>query len=341
MSLRAAIAAILVCLSLAAAGELLGQAAPPQTNAEAVEFAARIARLVAQLEDDRFDKREAASRELAQIGTAAQPALAVAARGGGAEARWRAAVLLEELRLAPLMKLRDELIAFAAQPDDTSSVEDGMWLLSRLLHPPGDEPEPTKEDSTRRLDEMAAKVRERLGDDVDPARIDPRSAIGALRHVLVDECGFHGTTNFSNDPGASTLDGLLSNKTGTPIGLGHVMIAVARRLGITIVGVPVMGMYLIKYDGLQAPAGFSRTDVFISPIDSFKVLDREELVALDHDPDDMPAPGTSRTALVRMLGNLDSALARRAGPRDDLRRSLAQEFRTALERGPQASAGKK
>ncbi len=58
----------------------------------------RISRLVGQLGDDEFEKREAASRELEAVGEPALPALREAASGKNLEARRRARRVIEVLR---------------------------------------------------------------------------------------------------------------------------------------------------------------------------------------------------------------------------------------------------
>ena len=329
MAIRLAVATA-VCLFASLAprgglGQLTGAPGEP-------ELQARIDRLILQLDDARFDQREAASSELEKIGAAASDDLTAAARHASAEVRWRATVILTRLRITPLTQLAADQRQFASQPDDELDLEEGMWLISRLLdsldQKPGD-----KVEAARLLDEIANKVRERLGKDADPAKIDPSRAIDALLRTLVDDYDFHSNPQFSKDPINATLEGALKNRTAAPITLGHVAIAVARRLGLPIVGVPVSGYYLIKYDGARSPFGFSRGDIYISPGEEFKILSREERLEKypGYDPDVMEAPDTSREVLQRMLRNLVSALAGRDDPLDLLRRQLAEEFHAALE----------
>jgi WD40 repeat protein len=79
--------------SPAATVDLLRQRLKPADGADAK----RIAQLIAQLDDDDFDKRQEASRELAKFGARAEGALREAARAASAEAMRRAEDLLKKL----------------------------------------------------------------------------------------------------------------------------------------------------------------------------------------------------------------------------------------------------
>jgi hypothetical protein len=72
----------------------LGLAAAPALQGEPGNEPDRIARLIRQLGDDEFERREAASRDLEALGDAAQSALQQAAASGDPEVRQRAAALL-------------------------------------------------------------------------------------------------------------------------------------------------------------------------------------------------------------------------------------------------------
>src|SRR5207249_5151620 len=64
------------------------------------ELVERIDRLIQQLDDDKFEVREKAEKELAAIGESARAKLTTASQAGPFERRERAAKLLNEIRRA-------------------------------------------------------------------------------------------------------------------------------------------------------------------------------------------------------------------------------------------------
>lgn len=258
-------------------------------------------RLIEQLDADSFAARENAAQALREIGKPALAALSKAREHKSLEVRYRAKAIAEGMTVG--VRLR-EFTAFASLPDDKLDVEQGMWLISRML-----DPEVKQHDLTRQLDELAQRVRERLGKGVDPATADPQVVVTALRQVLHVEQGFTGNVDDYNNPENSSLGRVLETKKGLPIILSHMTIAVARRLQAPIVGVPAGGRYIIKYDGSKAPAGVPQDDIYLNPFEDFRIYTRAEALALDTIGLD-----TSREALTRMLRNLQADLEGRGEP---------------------------
>jgi WD40 repeat protein len=92
---------------LAAAGADAVRFLRPRLQPVAGADTARITRLVTDLDDDAFNVREAASRELARLGKAAEPALRKALAGSpSAEVRRRADQLLADLKSFTVQELR-------------------------------------------------------------------------------------------------------------------------------------------------------------------------------------------------------------------------------------------
>jgi regulator of sirC expression with transglutaminase-like and TPR domain len=298
-----------------------GAIAVGQSPADADAANLRIESLIQQLDADSFEARERAARELREIG---RPALAALQRAGthpSLEVRWRAKAIAEGMTAG--VRLR-EFAAFASLPDDRLDREEGMWLIARILNP-----EVKKQGLSRQLDALADRVRKQFGKGVDPATAEPHIVVAALRQTLNVEQGFTGNVEDYNHPDNSSLERVLATKKGLPILLSHVAIAVSRRLGVPIVGVPASGRYIIKYDGLQAPR-FVKDDIYLNPFEDFKILTREDRARAFpiHDPDTMVPPDTAREALTRMLRNLISDLENR-GEMDKLRQ--AQELFDLLE----------
>ena len=274
----------------------------------------QLERLIQQLDADSFEARENATRALRAIGKPALAALEKARGHKSLEVRWRAKAIADGMTVG--MRLR-EFTAFASLPDDKLDLEQGMWLIARIL-----DPKVKKHDLTRQLDQLAERVRQKLGRGVDPVTADPQVVVAAVRQVLHVERGFTGNVDDYNNPDNSSLARVLETKKGLPILLSHITVAACRRLKVPIVGVPAGGRYIVKYDGSKAPAGFPQDDIYINPFEGFQILPPEAAAGVAVPLD------TPREALTRMLRNLLSDLEGR-GKLDQLQQ--AQELFDLLE----------
>jgi len=301
-------------LGLSAQGKEGSESSPPQQR--------RIGQLIEQLGSESFKERESAVAELRALGDAARGELLEARHHKSAEVRSRASALIRQLDVVPLL---DAFQAFARQPDEKLDLEEGMWLISRILNK-----DVQRLHLARQLDQLADAVRQKLGRQTDPKSVDPEILVETLRETLFTDAEFNGNINDYNNPANSSLEHVLKLKRGLPILLSHVVIAVGKRLDVPIVGVPTSGRYIIKYDGKRAPAGFSQADIFIDPFNGGKVLSREDRMDLfpTSDPDKLVEPQSRRKDLIRMLNNLESHLFNR----DEVDGGYqAVQFRQALE----------
>lgn len=275
--------------------------AAPSRNAAHAERLAEVRRLIAELDGPSFQQREVATRRLLELGEIAAEPLDEATLSKSAEVRTRATAILRVLRVRPLRTAFAEL---ARQPDEKLNLEQGMWLIARIV-----DPKVRREDLTRQLDEIAARVRVRLGPDLNPRTGDPQKVVETLRLVLFEEYKFTGNADDYNNPNNSSLAKVLETRKGLPILLSHVVVAVAERLGVPIIGLPTPGRYIVKYDASKAPAGFKLDDIYIDPFADGKILSKDELLKMF--PGGDPAsiiPGTRRSVLIRMMNNLETHL---------------------------------
>jgi regulator of sirC expression with transglutaminase-like and TPR domain len=161
---------------------------------------------------------------------------------------------------------------------------------------PGLEPE----EYLVRLDALAARVQRRVA-------VAGRSAatLRALRAVLFEEEGLTGNEADYGDPRNSFLNDVLDRRVGIPISLSVVYMEVARRIGLSLLGVGFPGHFLSKH---TAPNG---TEIFVDAFHGGEMLSADECVAryrarsggrdLDRRHLDAIAP---RQILARMLHNL-------------------------------------
>ncbi len=289
---------------------------------------AHVAKLIEQLGSAAFEEREAALSGLRQLGHPVRAQLFDARNHKSAEVRARVAALVRQLDADS--PLNNAFQAFAKRPDEKLDIEEGMWLISRILNK-----DVQRVALARQLDALAEAVRKKLGVGVAPKSVDPERLVTVLREVLFEDEKFGGNFDDYYNPANSSLEKVLESKKGLPILLSHVVIAVGRRLDVPIVGVPTSGRYIVKYDGRRAPPEFPQGDIYFNPFDNGKILarqDRSELFPA-FDPDLMVQPQSHRKDLIRMLANLETHLFLRD---DSDRAYLAVEFRVALEQNDPA-----
>jgi regulator of sirC expression with transglutaminase-like and TPR domain len=204
--------------------------------------------------------------------------------------------------------------ALAARPDAEIDLAEGALLIADVAYPELDHWR-----SLRQVDALAAAVRVELGPAADelarPGRLATRAlaerGLAALRTVLVEREGFHGNREDYYDAGNSYLNLVLERRTGLPITLSVLYLAVARRAGLPLEGVGLPAHFVVKWPLPEEQGG----DIFVDPFHGAQLLDVagcRRLVAqvmgqsgahLTFDPQWMRAVG-SRAILARMLQNL-------------------------------------
>ena len=283
---------------------------------------AAIARLVNELDDDSFTIRETAYRKLLEIGLPALPELQAASNSESLEKRQRARQLAAGIQHR---LLRAGFVELARQAEKDLDLEQGMWIISRMINPAV-----RRDDLSRQLDDLAERVRRRLGKEVNPRTADPAKVVDAVRHVLFTDLGFTGNREDYDNPKNSSLAHVLAGRKGLPILLSLVVVSVGKRLHAPFVGVGVPSRFMVKYDGSQAPEGFPKTDIVIDPFGGGTIMTNEALKMSipAFDPEEHLAPYGNRETLARMLRNLisDFASAKQTAQAD-----LAQEFLSLVE----------
>ena len=148
------------------------------------------------------------------------------------------------------------------------------------------------------IDGYAQRVRQLL-----TAHPDPPEIIGAVNDVLFRELGFHGNTEDYYDPRNSFLNEVIARRTGIPITLSTLYMAVARRAGCELHGTAFPGHFLVRASRPGWP-------IVVDPFHGGQVLSeaecRERLernASLRWDPM-FVQPVPARAVLRRMLNNL-------------------------------------
>lgn len=250
---------------------------------------------------------EAAHEALLEQGRAARPTLALAARSAEPLARVRARGLLR--RLDQRDTVRALIRGFGAPEVD---FEAGLWRLA-AFEQPGVDPRP----GLRRLDELAARVRERL---LETPHGYERAMV--LPSVLGAEAGFGGLVEQYHHPRHTSIAHALDKGQGLPLTLVGIYIGVARRAGLSAQGVGLPGHMLLRLP-------FGERSVLIDPFHHGAVRTRKEVTAMllgqGHAPHPQWFANTPPGGLLaRQFANFDLALAQ-AGRNAD-----RYEFRPAL-----------
>jgi regulator of sirC expression with transglutaminase-like and TPR domain len=148
-----------------------------------------------------------------------------------------------------------------------------------------------------RLDSMADRAAHLVSAHADPAEI-----IGAVSDVLFRDLQFHGNTANYEDPRNSFLNDVIERRTGIPITLSVIYMAVARRLALQLRGTGFPGHFLVVLPRDGWP-------IVIDAFDRGRILSREDCKRLaarlgfDWDPSTLD-PVTDVKILRRMLNNL-------------------------------------
>jgi regulator of sirC expression with transglutaminase-like and TPR domain len=180
-----------------------------------------------------------------------------------------------------------------ARPEDDMDLARASLLVACEEYPDLD-----VESYLGRLDGLASTLRGRLGSS-------PADVVAALGRVLFEEEGFHGNTREYYDPRNSFLNDVLDRKTGIPITLSTVYMAVGRRAGIDVRGVGLPGHFVVRVTTAEGEA-------LVDPFHGGVVLTREDCQErLDRIyggrvkvAPEMLTPCTPRAILSRTVRNL-------------------------------------
>jgi hypothetical protein len=163
-----------------------------------------------------------------------------------------------------------------------------------------------------RLDRLGREVADALSD----SRRAPHREAAACRVVLNERHGFLGDTSEYGNPLNSMLDSVLERRTGLPITLSVVWIAVARRAGFRLDGVGLPGHYVVGHFRADPP-------LLLDPFAGGVVLDADP-------PAGFVRPWSPHETVLRMLNNLVGSYTERG----DLARALhAAGLRLWLTKG--------
>lgn len=198
------------------------------------------------------------------------------------------------------MSIRDQDLLYLIAQDDPA-VEVVALRIAVDAHP-----HLVAEECLALLDDMAAPLQRRVLQAGGPEGI----AV-ALAERLYGELGFRGNTADYYDPRNSYLDDVLERRTGIPITLAIVLIAIGRRIGVEVDGIGFPGHFLARVGGEHG--------VLVDPFDDGRVLEEGDVWKLARrflgDASRLRAehlqPVTAEGVAARMLMNLKHVHERR------------------------------
>jgi regulator of sirC expression with transglutaminase-like and TPR domain len=150
------------------------------------------------------------------------------------------------------------------------------------------------------LDTMAADVVEQL-----PTAQYPMQVLRTINHYLFEDLGFTGNRAEYYDPRNSFLNDVIDRRTGIPITLSLVYLAIAERIGFPMMGVNMPGHFLIR-------PTVDEMEVFVDPFHQGEILFPQDCAELLSQVFDRPvelrpdylASVSNRQFLGRLLTNL-------------------------------------
>lgn len=171
---------------------------------------------------------------LRSAGPTAAPFLEVASAVSGEPViRDESRSVLEDIHIDGIER---EWVALQAT-EEGLALEEGAFLLERTIHP----------DRIRRTDEardelrlLATGAREAV-----PETGSLEGRLDALRDYLHDACGFHGNRENYYDSENSFFSSVITRRTGIPVTLALVYLAMGRRLGLPLHGIGMPMHFLV------------------------------------------------------------------------------------------------
>lgn len=140
-----------------------------------------------------------------------------------------------------MMSAREQFAAIVApeRPDETIDL-----AMAALAIAAEEYPQLRPEPYIQRLDYLAERVRDHLGDETAAPVV-----LGELSRLLFEEEGFRGNAEAYYDPRNSYLNDVLDRRLGIPLTLGIIYLETGWRLGLSLYGVNFPGHFMIRYEG--------------------------------------------------------------------------------------------
>lgn len=278
----------------------------PAGEGELFRRRTRAANLLELAENVDSERRSEISREILALGMPALPALSktAASRSENSAALSRALIRL----LVPDEIGRHIYIGLLREKADYR-VEDGAVQLARLGHP-----NLRVDRVIRDIDELGRRARQYVCAEMEISNKDAKKAannapIEVIKHLgaFWRNEGFIGSSDFFYNERNSYVPDLLERRTGLPITMAVLYLALARRVFLSADGVGLPGHFITRVAvATKEGAGFTFIDPFhgARPVDLDECRMRVESTGQPFIPDEHLKSTPPRDILTRMCNNL-------------------------------------
>jgi serine protease Do len=151
----------------------------------------------------------------------------------------------------------------------------------------------------REIDGFARTIRNSL-----PPKADDQAKLAALDDFLFKKMGFHGCRSELDSRSNSYLNEVIDDREGLPVTLSILYIELARRIGVSVVGIGLPGRYLVRLESVKDAS------TLIDVYEGARRLSHSEAEAQARTLSDMPItaeswkPQSKREIVNRLVRNL-------------------------------------
>jgi regulator of sirC expression with transglutaminase-like and TPR domain len=151
----------------------------------------------------------------------------------------------------------------------------------------------------REIEHFAATIREGLS-----AKADDRAKLASLDDFLFKKMGFHGCRTEFESRSNSYLNEVIDDREGLPVTLSILYIELARRMGVSVVGIGLPGRYLVRLESVKD------NSTLIDVYENARRLSHEEAETQARALSDLPItaegwkPQSKREIVYRLVRNL-------------------------------------
>jgi serine protease Do len=151
----------------------------------------------------------------------------------------------------------------------------------------------------REVDGFARTIRESLS-----PKADEQAKLAALNQFLFTKMGFHGCRSEIESRSNSYLNEVIDDREGLPVTLSILYIELARRLGVSVVGIGLPGRFLVRLESVKDDA------TLIDVYDGGRRLSHTQAEVQAHSLSDAPIssdswkPQSKREIITRLIRNL-------------------------------------
>jgi regulator of sirC expression with transglutaminase-like and TPR domain len=198
----------------------------------------------------------------------------------------------EIIRFLGAKEADNRFLAFCLNQGEDLDVEEGAWLMAQAEYP-----EVNVAAYQALLDSFAGDLRERINFGAEASAI-----LATINEYLFGKLDFHGNEENYYSPENSYLNKVVDRRTGNPISLCLIYIALARRLRLPVVGIGLPGHFVARFQS-------STSELYIDAFNRGKLLSKGDcikyLVQTSHGfQEGFLAPVSPRRMLLRMCSNL-------------------------------------